>query len=249
MHSLSMTNVVNFTSPQKENGYTPIANELLEQFISFDFSKRQMIVILTVARMTYGYSRKTDALSRVQIAAMTKLDRAHVSRTIDELVNMNVLIKHEEGRVSHGVLVNELSINKNYSTWITDAKTAPVPKQHQCQNSTGTDADSAHELMPKEHTHKANKTIKQNMSDFDSFWSAYPTKVEKKKSLAAWKKAKPNITEVLAALAWQVKSKKWIDGFIPNPTTYLNGERWNDEPPASAKKPQNGNELNGMKVI
>lgn len=161
MQSLGMTNVVNFTLPQKENGYTPIANELLEKFISFDFSKRQMIVILTVARMTYGYSRKTDALSRVQISAMTNLDRAHVSRTIDELVNMNVLIKHETGRFSHGVLVNELSINKNYSQWLTDAKTAPVPKQHQCQNSTLTDAETARGLMPKEHTHKAIKTRKQ----------------------------------------------------------------------------------------
>ena len=36
-----------------------------------------------------------------------------------------------------------------------------MPKQHQCQNSTITDADLAHELMPKEHTHKAIKTIKQ----------------------------------------------------------------------------------------
>ena len=22
---------------------------------------------------------------------------------------------------------------------------------------------------------------------------------------------------------------KWLEGFIENPTTYLNGERWNDE--------------------
>ena len=119
-----------YGNPQKENGYTPIANELLEQIISFDFSKRQLLVLFAIIRMTYGYSKKSDALSRVQISKLTNLDRSHVSRALTELIEMNVIIKHETGRTSHGVLVNEVSINKFYNTWITDAKTAPVPKQH-----------------------------------------------------------------------------------------------------------------------
>ena len=119
-----------YGNPQKENGYTPIANELLEQIISFDFSKRQLLVLFAIIRMTYGYSKKADALSRVQISKLTNLDRSHVSRALTELIEMNVIIKHETGRTSHGVLVNEVSINKFYNTWITDAKTAPVPKQH-----------------------------------------------------------------------------------------------------------------------
>ena len=35
---------------------------------------------------------------------------------------------------------------------------------------------------------------------------------------------------VLKALEWQIDSKKWRDGYIPNPATYLNQGRWEDEP-------------------
>jgi len=65
---------------------------------------------------------------------------------------------------------------------------------------------------------------------FDEFWNAYPTKVGKDKALASWNKKKPNIDEVLKALSWQKVSEKWRNGYVPNPTTYLNEGRWKDEP-------------------
>lgn len=127
---MTMANVIQFSemkkSPQKENGYTPIANELLEQFISFGFSKRQLQVVLAIVRMTYGYNKKQDALSGWQIAEITKLDRSDVSKTLNELVSMNVIFRHKTGRESHGVLVSELSINKDYSEWLTVGKTPTV---------------------------------------------------------------------------------------------------------------------------
>jgi hypothetical protein len=70
--------------------------------------------------------------------------------------------------------------------------------------------------------------------DFIKFWSAYPKKVGKDAALKAWNKKKPNIEEVLNALLWQVTSKQWQkEGgqFIPNPSTYINQGRWQDEPP------------------
>ena len=41
------------------------------------------------------------------------------------------------------------------------------------------------------------------------------------------------IDQILKALAWQVRSEQWCkDGgqYIPNPATYLNQGRWQDEP-------------------
>jgi phage replication O-like protein O len=171
---MALSNVIQFVdmnkkSPQKENGYTPIANELLEQFISFNFSKRQLSVVLSVVRMTYGYNKKQDSLSGWQIAEMTKIDRSHVSKTINELVLMNVLIKHEEGRNSHGVFINEISINKDYSQWLTVADSATVAKTAPllihgitvAKTATVTVADSATQPLPKQPTHKDIKTIKE----------------------------------------------------------------------------------------
>jgi hypothetical protein len=69
--------------------------------------------------------------------------------------------------------------------------------------------------------------------DFKHFWSAYPKKVGKDAALKSWNKKKPNIDEVLKALSWQVVSDQWLKErgqFIPNPATYLNQGRWQDEP-------------------
>jgi len=67
-------------------------------------------------------------------------------------------------------------------------------------------------------------------SNFDEFWLAYPKKVGKDKAKIAWSKKKPNIQLVLNALRWQVNCEQWHKGFIPNPATYLNEGRWQDEP-------------------
>lgn len=68
---------------------------------------------------------------------------------------------------------------------------------------------------------------------FDEFWANYPTKVAKPAALKAWKKLKPSqalqdtiIRDVAIRMA---NDRRWIDGFIPNPATYLNQHRWEDE--------------------
>jgi len=68
---------------------------------------------------------------------------------------------------------------------------------------------------------------------FARFWQAYPRKVGKAAALAAWRKRKPPLDAVLAALVWQTKGEQWTrDGgqYVPNPATYLNQGRWEDEP-------------------
>lgn len=151
-----------YGNPQKEDGYTPIANELLEAILQADFSKRQLLVIMTIARMTYGYSRKSDALSGWQIASMTNLDRSDVSKSINELVNLNVLIKHQTGRESHGVFVNEIAINKLYKSWVTVGNSPTVVKLPTVgKTPTVTVGNSPTLPLVKHPTHKAIKTIKQ----------------------------------------------------------------------------------------
>lgn len=69
--------------------------------------------------------------------------------------------------------------------------------------------------------------------EFDTFWSAYPKKTGKDAARTAWKKKKPRIDDVMFALSWQVQSEQWKKSggqFIPNPATYINQGRWQDEP-------------------
>ncbi len=68
--------------------------------------------------------------------------------------------------------------------------------------------------------------------EFLAFWAKYPNKVKKLEAAVAWEAAQPDLAEVLAALAWQVTSPDWTKdagAFIPHPSTYLNGRRWEDE--------------------
>jgi hypothetical protein len=68
---------------------------------------------------------------------------------------------------------------------------------------------------------------------FESFWQTYPKKTGKGAARKAWEKARPDLEEVLHALSWQTYSEAWTKekgAFIPNPATYINQERWADQP-------------------
>ena len=82
-------------------------------------------------------------------------------------------------------------------------------------------------------TDKNTNTVDQP-DGFDSFWSAYPKKVGKPAALKAFRSAKINghLPDVLADVERKAQSDAWIkDGgqFIPNPATYLNQRRWEDQ--------------------
>ena len=67
---------------------------------------------------------------------------------------------------------------------------------------------------------------------FERFWKAYPCKVGK---VAAWKvfqrlHVDDSLLEtMLKAIEIQKQSDRWKRGFIPNPRTWLNQGRWEDE--------------------
>jgi len=72
---------------------------------------------------------------------------------------------------------------------------------------------------------------------FDVFWECYPKKVGKKEAKKAWEKAKdkPTIDAVIEAVEMQKQSQAWIKDngqYIPNPATWINQGRWDDQPEA-----------------
>jgi hypothetical protein len=79
---------------------------------------------------------------------------------------------------------------------------------------------------------------------FSQFWDSYPKKVDKKKAHAKFMKLKPEVqVAIIANVQTRAKQdKQWLSGFAPNPTTYLNGERWEDmwEPVSTNKKMEHG---------
>ena len=70
---------------------------------------------------------------------------------------------------------------------------------------------------------------------FEQFWKLYPKKKGRKDAAKAWVKLKPNDDlrqTLITALGSHCISEDWTkDGgrYIPNASTWLNGERWHDE--------------------
>ncbi|MCG5538975.1 hypothetical protein [Halorhodospira sp. 9622] len=67
---------------------------------------------------------------------------------------------------------------------------------------------------------------------FEDWWAVYPKKVGKKPAREKWKAKRldARADELIADVQLRAGSdRKWVAGYVPNPTTYLTQERWNDE--------------------
>ena len=100
-------------NPQIEDGYTKIANELLEIIYKAPFNATQLKIMLCVVRFTYGFHRKTGKLSISYIATAINRDYRNVQREINNLVDLNILISEKNSSNS----CRKLGINKKYNTW------------------------------------------------------------------------------------------------------------------------------------
>lgn len=113
-----------------DNGYTRLANEILEAAIGHDLSKRQYKVLLAVIRKTYGFQKASDRISGSQLSELTNLPRARCSEVLNELIDMSVIIRT-------GGTQGQIEINKVISEWksLQKSKSATTKRN---QNSTST---------------------------------------------------------------------------------------------------------------
>lgn len=74
---------------------------------------------------------------------------------------------------------------------------------------------------------------------FEAFWTAYPKKTHRQDAERAWQKLAPDdalARQIVAAVRVHAEHPAWRDTkYVPNPATYLNGRRWDDELPAARK--------------
>lgn len=81
----------------------------------------------------------------------------------------------------------------------------------------------------------------ENFATFETFWGLYPKRVAKKDAERAWNRvgSADHVDLLTALVAWR---RVWLARgemqYVPNPASWLNGERWTDElPPGAAIKP------------
>ncbi|MBP9698127.1 MAG: replication protein [Candidatus Moranbacteria bacterium] len=98
-------------SPQKENGFTPIANELFEAIYKLKINRDSLRIVLFITRKTYGWRKKRDRISLSQFVEELGIDRTNACRHIKKLSAMKIIIRIQD---DNG---NEYEINKNYEEW------------------------------------------------------------------------------------------------------------------------------------
>jgi phage replication O-like protein O len=103
-------------SPQKENGHTDIANELMEKLALLHLSGNEWKIVIVVFRQTWGWHKKEDTISLTQFQKKTEMSRQSVIESIEKLSDKNLLLVGKKG------LVNEYCFNKDWETWLVGKK-------------------------------------------------------------------------------------------------------------------------------
>jgi len=107
-------------NPQCEDGYTRIANEILEHGLAkINLSAYEYRILAVLWRKTYGFGKTEDTISVTQFERATGIKRRHVKKTLDSLVTKNIVFKDRKSYIS------TYGFNKDYESWkaIQDNKT------------------------------------------------------------------------------------------------------------------------------
>jgi len=153
--------------------------------------------------------------------------------------------------ITHGYIIR----GQNSENIKNDANTASVFDAKRISGVMQNDADS-HQLLPETETDIQNPPISPHgdfalsgetekpaetikpvafSAEFLEFWAVYPKKTCKDYAYRCWQKAKKKASAqvMIAAIKKQVADNhfKGSDGqdYIPNPSTWLNQGRWDDE--------------------
>lgn len=95
-------------NPQKEDGFTPIANEIMDALARTTLNGREGKIVHAILRKTYGYHKKEDWIANSQLEKITGIHRFHCSNTVTRLQTRKIVTK----------IGNRIRFNKLYSQWI-----------------------------------------------------------------------------------------------------------------------------------
>lgn len=94
-------------SPQTEDGFTKIANELLDALCRLHIAGNEWSYVHAVIRKTYGYNKKEDWVTNTQIALLTGMNKVRVSEAKNKLLELQIVTENR----------NKISLQKDYTKW------------------------------------------------------------------------------------------------------------------------------------
>ena len=217
-------------SPQKEKGYVPIANELLDAICKADLSKRELKVLLCIIRFTYGYNKKQSLLSLKQIQEYTGIFKPHISSTIAELQRKNIIVYEGNSYTQP----RTFEIQKDYEKWcsgvtktvtvtesvtVTEMVMEGLPKRsqggYQIGNPTYKDNIKDNIIQTKGASDQKSKPDDDFVPEwFEEIWQQYPLKrgkseIGKKHFLELKKAGRERVQKALDNYQAELHKNQW----------------------------------------
>jgi phage replication O-like protein O len=180
-------------SPQLEDGYLRIANEIIDALCRYRLPGEEMQCLLVVLRKTYGYGKKEDAISLSQFALITGMKRPNVSRALTGLLSKKILYVIKKDTVKTCIY----TFNKDFTSWISVIKKDTTrgvggikkdkggvsKKMHTKDNNT-----KERKPIPEEVTYQLGSGEILNLEQFFEFlWKSYPRRIDKKAAYRHYK--------------------------------------------------------------
>lgn len=162
---LSRDSGYNVASPQCENGYFKVANELAEAFARSPFNGREFRLLLSILRRTYGFNKKADKISFGQLAEDTGLDRRNVIFVVNSLVSKKTLVAKQNGK--NKPLTYQ--INKDYEAWTFEASVKNDTSSSSVESNTKSSVEFETTSSVEFDTHKRHKDKKDIPTHFFEF--------------------------------------------------------------------------------
>gem|GEM_PF-2011942 len=158
-------------NPQAENGYTKIANEILDALAKTKLNGTQRRILDVVFRYTYGFNRKSHNLSLTFIAEATNLDKSQVKREFNKLIDLELIKVFKEASFNNTRVVG---INKDYEQWgIKDIQGANSPTGSEKDYTQGANSPTPQGANPPTKKESIKENIKEK--DFESVFNFYLT--------------------------------------------------------------------------
>lgn len=150
------------TNPQKENGYTALANEIIEALAHIRISGEEMQCLWVILRKTYGWQKKLDGIAHSQFVLMTGLKKQNANRALKHLKEKNLItvIKNDDSQIiTYG-------LNKDYSQW------KPLSKKITVINIDKTVIKNDDKALSKKMTTKERKKLTNEIYTIFDYWNS-----------------------------------------------------------------------------
>jgi phage replication O-like protein O len=102
-------------NPQCENGFTKIANELVEAIYQYPLSGHEFRMLFLIIRKTYGFNKTEDAVSLSQMMKALSISKTRCSQVINKLQLQKIVTVTEN---INGI-GKKYKFNKNFEQWTT----------------------------------------------------------------------------------------------------------------------------------